>query len=253
MRRLLLTATLIALLTLPLFAQRGGRGGRGGPGMMMFGPNSLLMNKGVQDEIKLTAKQKQELEAILKTSREAGKKAREEAQGDREKMAEAFKKVTEDRDSALKKFRAGLTKVQDKRFGQIELQQEGPKAFTKEKVQADLKLTDKQKDEINEIVKECETDVGDLLKTAFAGRGGGPRGGGDRKKREEARKKMEQTWAKVGKFRKDATDKIFKSLDDNQKKVWKDMTGATYTVKREAFGGGRGGRRPKDKADKKED
>src|SRR4051812_44534424 len=66
MRKLLLTGALVALLATPILAQRPG-GGR--PDFTVF----LLANKTVQDELKLTDKQKD----ALKKAEESVKKARD--------------------------------------------------------------------------------------------------------------------------------------------------------------------------------
>src|SRR5438132_2019928 len=72
--RVLLTFALVALLTGPAAAQRQGRGqgqGRGGPGGfgggfggMFNSPEQLLMNEGVQKEIKLTDEQKKKIQTV---------------------------------------------------------------------------------------------------------------------------------------------------------------------------------------------
>jgi Spy/CpxP family protein refolding chaperone len=210
MRKVLMLAVLAALLVAPVVAQQPGFFGRG------FGGNDLtyLSNKGVQEELKLTDKQKEEISAIQKKQREMFGGGKGKGKFDPEK----FKEVMEATTKAVDKFKDGLKPEQKTRLAQIKYQQMGAAAFLTEDVQKALKLTDKQKDEFKEIADETQKDAIEVLRGA----------GRDQEKRAEAAKK-------VAKLNKEATDKISKSLNDNQKKAWKDLLGTPFDYKPEPF------------------
>jgi len=215
MRKVLTTAVLLGLLAAPILAQGPG-GGRGGNQEI-----ALLANKGVQDEIKLTDKQKESIAETLKKLNESRPKDFKDKEA-REKFGEESKKVAA-------KIKDELKSEQKKRLEQISIQVAGTRAFAREEVQAALKLTDKQKDEIKEITTETGKDLAELFKS----------GGRDKEKRAENQ-------AKIAKLNKEAMEKISKTLNDNQKKAWKELTGEHFDYKPE-FGGG--GRRPEKKKD----
>jgi Spy/CpxP family protein refolding chaperone len=221
MRKVLLTAALAGLLVLPVFAQFR-------PGMMgRMGGDMLLLNKSVQDELKLTKDQKSQLEKIQKAQRAAFAKAREAFKdGDADTGKEIMEKAGKEATKSIKKVKDTLTTTQAKRFTQIQIQVAGLEAYAREDVQKALKLTDKQKDDIKDIRDDLGKDIKDLMEDAR----------GDREKFGAAMKK-------IAKLRADAQAKITKSLTDDQKKAWKDLTGEPFTLKMD-FGGGR---RPRDR------
>jgi Spy/CpxP family protein refolding chaperone len=204
----LLTATLVALVIgAPALAQLGGLG---------FGGPNLLSNKGVQDEIKLTDKQKAEIKKVQETFNADMKKAREDK--DREAFQAAFKKYN----TALGKVKDGLKPEQVKRLNQIEIQASGLAAFKRKDVLKELKLSDKQKDQVKDIEQDLAKDMKELFADAR----------GDREKMTAAIKKL-------GKMRTDAFAKVVKTFDADQKKAWKELTGKPYTIKFEGIGGSR--------------
>jgi hypothetical protein len=220
MRKMLLTAVLVGLMAVPLFAQRPGGGGERPVTVFV-----LLSNKGVQEELKLTDKQKEAAGEVSKNYMAAVTKA-----GFRDK--DAREKAGEEATKAAAKIVDELKAEQKKRLNQIEVQVLGIRAFTKEEVASALKLSDKQKDEIKEVAEETGKDVRELMKDV----------GRDKDKRTEA-------MTKVAKLRKEAINKITKSFSDEQKKTYKDLTGEPFEYKPE-FGGG--GRRPGKGAEKKD-
>jgi DNA-binding MarR family transcriptional regulator len=220
MRKFMLTAALIGLLALPLFAQRPGRD----RGMMQIDAATLLQNKSVQEELKLTDKQKDALSEVSKKVREAMTEAFKGG-GDKE----AFKTAREEAKKAVTKIQDDLKPEQKKRLTQIEtqvkVQMQGPTAFTKDDLASALKLTDKQKEEIKSIAEDTSKDVAEIRKDA----------GKDKEKRTEAT-------AKIGKLNKEAVSKVVKSFDADQKKTFQEMTGEPFEYKPEfgGFGGGTG-------------
>jgi hypothetical protein len=212
MRKVLMLAVLAALLVAPVLAQQPGFRGFGG-----FGDLQLLNNKSVQEELKLTDKQKEAVSEIQKKQREmfgGGGKGK----FDKEK----FQEVMEATNKAVDKFKEGMKAEQKTRLQQIKYQVMGVGAFLNEDVQKVLKLTNKQKDEFKEITDETQKDARELRVAA----------GRDAEKQAEAGKK-------IAKLTKEATDKIMKSLDDNQKKAYKELLGAPFDYKPEPFGFGK--------------
>jgi Spy/CpxP family protein refolding chaperone len=200
-----LAAGLIMLAASPAFAQAPRqRGGFGPPGGMTAGPNAaaLLRNDKVQEELNLTDDQKAEMQKAAA------------AAGDRY------------RDDLEKATMAALKPDQAKRLRQIEVQSAGLAAFSKEDVQAALKLTDAQKAGVKTAADEVQKDIQDILKDAQ----------GDREKMADAFKKIQG-------LRADALGQVVKGLSDDQKKTWKDLTGDAFDVApgQGGFGPGGGG------------
>jgi Spy/CpxP family protein refolding chaperone len=219
MRKLLLTGALVALLATPILAQRPGGGRRD------FTP-LLLADKTVQEELKLTDKQKAAIRKAAEARDAAFKKAREDR--DFSGLRTAF----EDYNKAVTKVKEDLKPEQTKRLKQISRQVAGPQAFNQPDVQKALKLTDKQKDEVKEIAGELTKGAREIMDNA--------RGGG--------REKMVEAQKKIAKLRKEAVAKITKTFNADQKEAWKELTGKPVDVQLgdpDGFGGG--GRPPREK------
>jgi len=213
-----LSVAVLAVATSVCFAQRGG-----GRGMQMTPEGPLLLgNKSVQDELKLTDDQKKDVKTVTDAQREKMTKAFQDNKGDMEAIQKAMKDINDESNKALTKTMDSLTDAQKKRFKEIEVQVKGLKAFSDEKVVAELKLTDKQKDDFKVKVDDFEKDRRALMTDA----------GRDQTKRTEAQTKITENQAKL-------TDTIVGSLTDDQKKTWKDLTGEKFTYKPDQ-GGGRG-------------
>jgi len=214
-----LAVALFALVVSPVLAQRqpGPGAGFGGQGI-----GTLVTNKSVQEELKLTEEQVTALKTAGEGVREKFKadldKAREGK--DREKMTELFKTMSEESNKVMTKAVAEhLKPEQAKRLKQIELQVAGTRALTREDVQKELKLSEKQVGEIKAIGEEAQKDVTDLFKDA----------GGDRTKMQEARTKIQA-------IQKESAEKAMGKLSAEQKTHWQEMTGAKFELKQ---GGGR--------------
>ncbi len=220
-----LAAGAAVLLAIPALAQFPGRGG--------FGPQDpamLLLNKGVQDELKLSDSQKEELHKISEKQQAARQKAFES--GDREKGKEAMRAAFEESRKEADKVREALKPEQGKRLHQIELQVKGVRAFADPEVQNQLKLSDKQKEEIKEVAESTEKDLSEV-RQGFREARGNP-------------EKMKEIGKKVQALSHEGMEKISGLLTADQKNAWKEMTGEKFELKMEGFGGGRrGGRQNK--------
>jgi hypothetical protein len=184
MRKLLLTTALTALLAAPAVLAQDNQ----------TGTNIQLLNRGgLQDELKLTEKQKEKLAEIAKT------------------VAKDFKSAKE----ALAKFRKDdLTPAQTKRLRQIELQRFGFEAFEEEDAGKALKLTEGQKAELRKIAAEARKESKKLRADA----GKDP-------------KKLFETQKKIAQLNHDARAKFVRSLSDRQQKAWKELVGEPYTIR----------------------
>jgi Spy/CpxP family protein refolding chaperone len=225
----------------PLLAQQpGGRGGRGGG----FGGGGLTgmiaQNTQLQEELKMDKDQVTKLTEALN-------KVRDDSRDDFAKLRDAsaeertaiFKKIA---DANAKAVETVLKPEQVKRLHQIENQQAGIGVFAKEDVQKTLKLTDAQKEKLDDINKELQKDIRDL-NPAAGGAGGGGRGGrggaGGGGFNPENIQKMQD-------LRKEAMTSAKKVLTDEQKDVLaKDVLGAPFELQfQNPFGGGGRGGQP---------
>src|SRR5262249_6799619 len=131
----------------------------------------LLMNKSVQEELKLDEDQVKKIgkvveEVMAKHQGEFAGLRDLEPEQRREKMQEVTKKVSED---AQKHLTGILKPEQEKRFKQIELQLRGIEAFMDPEVQTALKLADDQKEKIKTIGDDARKE----MRTMFQGGGFG--------------------------------------------------------------------------------
>jgi len=193
------------LLVSPAWAQRGGG--------MFGGPAMLLSNKGVQQELKLDDKQVEDANKLAEDLRTKMREAFESAQGlEGEERAKKMQEIRQQQTEETNKALATLLKPeQKKRFDQISLQQMGANAFSTPAVQKDLNLTDAQKDKVKEINDGAREQMREIFQ-------------GAQNDREAAREKMMT-------LRKETLDKVLAELNDDQKKTWKEKTGAPYEVK----------------------
>jgi hypothetical protein len=201
LRTLALAAALLSLAAAPALAQRNGGGTPTAA--------TLLANKGVQDELKLTDDEKDKLTKITDKYKDDLAAARQAM--DRAKVRELTGKLNDDVTKAVPDI---LTKDQSKRLDQILFQVGGFAAFAKDDVQTALKLTDKQKKDYADAKADLDKQVKDLMDAAA----------GDRTKRREARQKAQTMSA-------EALDKFMATFTDDQKKAYKDLAGDKFDYK----------------------
>jgi Spy/CpxP family protein refolding chaperone len=221
--QLALVAALI--LTTALFASaqpdKGKGKGKGkrpeGAGFGNFGGSQvfLLTQKSVQDELKTSDEQNTKVKELADKQRDGLKGLRELSREERQKKMEEATKATEKAVAEI------LKPEQTKRLKQIQLQQQGPRAFARPETATALKLTDEQKDKVKSIQEDARKEQRELFK-------GGPG--------EETRKKAEE-------LRKTTQEKLLKVLTEEQQSKWKELTGEPFKgeIKRPEF---RPGRRP---------
>ena len=203
--KLALAVCTVALSASPALAQ--GRGGFGGGGAM------LLVNKGVQEELKVTEDQASKLTTL---SEELGGKQREAFQGLQDlSQEERREKMTELQKTMQAEIKKGLADIlkpeQAKRFEQIQTQAMGVNAFSQPKVGEALKITADQKEKVKEITDAQQASMQEIRQSA----------GDDR----------EGTMKKINELRKESFEKAAALLTVEQKTAWKDLTGAPFEVK----------------------
>jgi hypothetical protein len=161
----------------------------------------LLDQKPIQEELKLDKEQAAKVA-------DAFKKQLTTRQAIRDLEAEERPKKIAELDKESEKIALDILKPeQTKRFHQIALQVLGPRAFTRPQVIVALKLTDGQKVQVDEVLKEVANQVKGLRQP-----------GGNRS---AVQKKMREL-AKAGQ------DKIVQTLSNDQKTKWKELTGETF-------------------------
>jgi hypothetical protein len=198
--------------------QRGGGFGGGGADMV-----SLLTQKSVQDELKLTEDQVKKVTELATTQRGSAQGRQNLSQEERQKMMQERAKTNE------KALAEVLKEDQLKRAKQIVLQQQRAQAFANPEVATALKLTDEQKEKIKTITDEARQQSGQLFQ-----RGAGNRGAGNQ---DELRQKREA-------YNREAEQKVMILLSVEQKAKWKELTGETFKGEITRARGTRGARPP---------
>ena len=230
--RFLAAGLFVVAVVLMVEAQPGGGGG--------FGQQSLyttvLTNKALQEDLKVTDAQKEKFKAIAEKNGEAAKKRGEsykdkfaDAAGDKDKLKEIFssmqKEGQKDQEETKKAVEELLTSDQKKRIAQIDKQRGGVGAFAKEDVVKELNLTDEQKSKIKGIVDEYRKDVTEVMK--------GVKG----EFKDGKFSFPEATTKKREKLSRAAMGDIEDVLTADQKKQWKEMIGEPFDTTK-LFGGG---------------
>jgi Spy/CpxP family protein refolding chaperone len=223
-----------------------------------FAPPSLFVtvmsNKALQEEIKITDEQKEKLKGLSEKLTAASKKRGEsfkekfaDAQGDKDKLKEIFTAMTKDgqkdQEETIKEVEKLLTSEQVKRLKQIDRQRGGVGGFLKEDVAKDLDLTDSQKGKIKSVVEEYRNDVKEIQKSS----GGTFKDG----KFSFDKEKFEESQNKQKKLTKAAMGDIEDILTDDQRKKWKDLIGEPFDTSK-LFQFGPSPKKEKDKEKTKE-
>jgi hypothetical protein len=202
----------------PLLAQQQRQQRQRGGGTRGAGRDvvSLLTQKSVQDELKLSDGQVKQISELAASRRGAGRGGQNLSQEERQKRQEERTKANE---KALAEI---LKPDQLKRAKQISWQQQGALAVSDPEFATALKLTDEQKDKIKTIQADARPA------------GGQARRGGNQ---EEARKQREA-------LRKETEERMMSVLTADQKTTWKELMGEPFKgeIAQPARGGNRTGR-----------
>jgi hypothetical protein len=201
---LVLTLGAMVLISAPTLAQ-GPRGG--------MGRGSLLTNKSVQEELKLSPEQIEKVTKFTQAQMERlgpeFQKLRDLPEAERaEKGAELRKTMTAETNKELKEC---FKPEQVKRYQEITLQQRGLDAFADGEVAAKLGLSDEQKGKIKDLQANTTKAIQEI--------------------REASGNDFQAARPKITAVRKENLDKASALLTEGQKKLWKEMTGEPFEVK----------------------
>ena len=241
------------------------------PGMFGFGggggPNFLVINKAIQEELKMTEEQIAKINEWSKDFFQTAAEIRKEhgiefkfgkggggfgfgklSEEDRAKLEKATAAINKE---AYKQLGDILNKDQINRLKQIERQLLGVNAFTNPEIVEALKLTDSQKATVKGVISDFQAERRELMADLGFGKGGGGFGKGkfDPEAFKDMQKRLQETQTKVNKAEEEAINKILDVLDDNQKRTWKELVGAPFDRTRlmPTFGGfGKGKFKKKD-------
>lgn len=239
--RCVLAGLMAAAIVTAVAAQPGGFGGFGGGDVNTL----VLTNAALQEDLKVTAAQKEKFKAVADKQTEIQKTMGEMfSKGkdgfDKDKFTELREKMTKVGEEGKKVVEDTLTADQKKRLKQISIQvmqfsvfndpeakaekgkgkgfggfplSEAQKAVVKEVGEA-LKLSDKQKSTVKGVVDEFNKEQREVMQEAFGG-------GFDQEKMAAANKKVDR-------LRKDAWEKIEDALNSDQKAAWKGLVGERF-------------------------
>lgn len=194
----------------------------------------LLNNKGVQKELHLTDEQRDKITKIIHDAlvehlpdfQKAFQKAL--ATGDRKKLAQFIhgfmhKASLEAQAKVHKAIPDILKEEQMKRFRQIELQVNVLQTLNKPDIQKVLKLTDKQKGEINKIAADCKRNIAEVEAKVLTVDG--------QRKQSEMYLNAAEMAQTTRKLINEANSKAVKIFTEEQKRKWKDMIGEKFDFK----------------------
>lgn len=177
--------------------------------MGVLGPPFAVFLPVVQDDLKVSAEQKQKLQQAMMGAAQGFQQFVQQIEG--LPQPEREKKHQEFRQEAHKVFSAFLAEVlnadQQKRLRQIVLQQEGLFALGNPEVAGELKLSDEQKRQFAAIIQETQKRFEALQQKAQAS--GNP----------------EEVQKGAARIRKEQEAKVEALLTDAQKRQWKAMLG----------------------------
>jgi Asp-tRNA(Asn)/Glu-tRNA(Gln) amidotransferase C subunit len=171
----------------------------------------LVFRDAVQEDLKLTAEQKEKVEEQLREQLPDLMQFFQSLEGvkgeEREKKLQAFRQTAHDKLTPV--LKATLREDQSKRLRQLGLQQAGAFALLHggPEIAKDLKITGEQRKQFVAVVQDMQKKIAPLIKEAESGGN------------------HEEIRPKAMKIRKEHESKIEALLTDAQKKQWKDMLG----------------------------
>jgi hypothetical protein len=169
-------------------------------------PLLLLLEKNVQDDLRLSAEQKAQLKLSEEKTQAAVEKVIDDLAkgGDANKGQQEINRINEEANKLLRKVKGDLSPEQQRRWMQIELQAAELDAFQMHEVQKELRLSDKQKERIRSVQQSLRQKVKRIVQDG------------------DELKVMVKLLAAA---RKEAMQQALSTLDDDQKKSWQKMTG----------------------------
>jgi hypothetical protein len=197
-----------------------------GTGALRGGPVTLVQDKEVQKELKLSPEQVQKVETIFAQVRREVRQQIEDAErpdqatpDDREKRVERRERImTAVMGQATRMVAQVLTSAQIKRLNQILVQRQGAQAFMDPKVQELLRLTADQKAKLKAITDEAVQNMRNDFRI--------PQGDVDEMRKKGMRR------------REETMGKALAVLSADQRETWNDLKGVPYEIRPNLPGAG---------------
>lgn len=216
----------------------GGFGGRPGGGAMGGGDPTfnLLRTKEVREELEISTEQEAALGKLgeqLRPSRPEGVDFGSMSDEDRTKFFEKMRSEAEAKMAETKeKLEEVLLPDQIERLGEIVLQARGVQALSDSEVATELKITDAQKKQLEEVRDSLREEMQTKMREMFGNRDGNRDGAMN----------MRDEFTKM---RTEMDEKILAVLTSDQKAEFEKMKGEAFKIPEGAagFGGGGGGDR----------
>ncbi len=232
----------LAVLASDASAQRrGSRGGspfgsRGGRGI---GPSTLLRNDRVQKELKIGVDQQEQIVTVLDESRAAGRQqfsgfrdlSDEQRREKMQQLRETFMARAAEEKHKLEEI---LNEAQRTRLQEITLQLRGISAVTDEQVAATLKISDDQKQNIEDLFAAQR----DMQRELFSGMRDLPR--------EERRTRFAEVREQQQELERETEKAVAEVLSDAQKMQLEEMKGEPFELDRSELFRGRRSRRSRE-------
>ena len=240
----LLSVALLAFMVTPAMAQQRGQGGRGGAagggfgsrgGGSMFGGRgggdmtmTLLRVEAIRTELEISPDQEEALTKMQEQGRTERPNAdfRNMSEEERTEFFDKMRKEAAERNTKMKEqLEEVLFPEQLERLQEINIQLQGIAALRNADVAKELKITDAQKKELEEVQAGLMEKMREGMRELFTSGGG----------REGMREKIE-------KMREDMEGDVLGVLTSDQKKKFEEMKGEKFEMPEGAFGrGGQGG------------
>jgi hypothetical protein len=196
---------------------------------------SLLRSEQVQEELKVTEEQVQQVQEAVAASRSAAGERprvnfRDMSEEERTEWMETMRKERQKRTAALdKKLKELLKKDQFARLEQIWVQQMGVQALKNETIAKKLKITDEQTEKIDAAIawgREQQTGLFEGMRDL------------SREERQQAFQEMQE---KRTKLQEQVKEKAMAALSKEQQEQMKKLCGKKFELDMQSFRGMRGG------------
>jgi hypothetical protein len=203
-----------ATLLISCVSMASAQGRRGGMGMMGRGnPMMLLRNKSVQEELKMTQPQIAKLDSKQQEMMQSMRDLFQSGQGDPDARRAMMAKIQEMQQKAVADI---LDTTQQKRFKQIQLQQEGPAAITRKEIADELQLTEEQRKKAQGIQQDEQEQTRSLMQGVDF--------------RNQSPEERQEFMKKIQALQKASGEKYAALLTDPHKVQWKKMLGEPFKL-----------------------
>ena len=174
-----------------------------------FGPAFLISRNKVQEDLKLSAEQREKLQDRLAVTVQEAQQFFQKLEGlapeNRDKELAVYRERTQEKLSAF--LQGALNREQLKRFGQLGQQQQGFFALLQPNVAADLKVTAEQQRQFMAVLQNMETQMRSLIREA------------------QNKGNPAELGPQVMQVRREHERKLEAVLNDSQKQRWQELLG----------------------------